>query len=172
MPRKKTNALPNWLNSEAKKLLLQDLRDGTIPVDSKSMAPKTVYLLRPEFAEFDYKNFPGRLRSARQQIISKNNCAASDSTAFAHDRQLYPKAANNHRGEPRWEGSETERLLRLDMDESKHKTMKPQQLYQSRKEYYDNYPLTVFREHIYQEEKRRKFMAQYGSRNKNQTSNA
>ena len=57
------------------------------------------------------------------------------------------------------------------MDERKHKTMKPQQLYQSRKEYYDNYPLTVFREHIYQEEKRRKFMAQYASCNKNQTSN-
>ena len=167
MPRKKNEL---WQNSKAKKLLLQDLCMGTIPLDSKTMPPCEVYRQRPEFAEFDgnYKNFPGRLRTARQQIIHKNNCSASDSAALAHDRQIYPKTANNHRGEPRWEGSETEQLLRLDIDASRHKAMSPQQLYQSRKEYYDNYSLSVFRQHIYQEEKRRKFLAHFGSRNTNQ----
>jgi hypothetical protein len=84
---------------------------------------------------------------------------ALDSAALAHDRRIHPKAANNHRGEPRWEGSDAERLLRQDMDEGKHKTMKPQLLYNMRNEYYENYPLKIFREHIYQEEKRRKFLA-------------
>ena len=48
---------------------------------------------------------------------------------------------------PRWEGLKQNGYsdLRLDMDERKHKTMKPQQLCQSRKEYYDIYPLTVYK---------------------------
>ena len=48
MPKK--NKEPNLQNSEAKKLLLQDLRSGAIPLDSKSMSPKDAYLKRPEFA--------------------------------------------------------------------------------------------------------------------------
>jgi len=148
-------------------LLLQDLRSGRIPITSE-MEPRDVYLQRLEFAEFDgnYKNFPGRLRDARKQIICKNSRSALDSAALAHDREIYPKAAYNHRGEPRWEWSEAERLLRQDMDEGKHKTMKPQLVYQLRKEYNENYTLKTFRQHIYQEEKRRKFDTQYyGSHN-------
>jgi hypothetical protein len=109
------------------------------PLDSESMTPQDAYLQRPEFAEFGgYANFPSRLRSARQQIACLNNRATSDSAALAHDRRIHPKAAYNHRGEPRWEGSEVERLLRQDMSEGKHKTMKPEQLYHSRKEYDEN----------------------------------
>jgi hypothetical protein len=55
------------------------------------------------------------------------------------------------------------------MDAGEHKKKKPELLYNARKEYYENYPLKVFREHIYQEEKRRKFLAQYGSRNTNKS---
>jgi hypothetical protein len=56
------------------------------------------------------------------------------------------------------EGSEAVRLLRLDMDEGKHHTMRPRDLYQTRPQYYENYPLTVFRGHIDQEERRRKYI--------------
>jgi hypothetical protein len=76
---------------------------------------------------------------------------------FLLDRRIHPKNALNHRGEPRWEGSEAVRLLRLDMDEGKHHTMRPRDLYQTRPQYYENYPLTVFRGHIDQEERRRKY---------------
>ena len=116
-------------------LLLQDLRSGRIPITSE-MEPWDVYLQRLEFAEFDgnYKNFPGHLRDARKQIICKNSRSALDSAALAHDCEIYPKAAYNHRGEPRWEWSEAEWLLRQDMDEGKHKTMKLQIVYQLREE--------------------------------------
>jgi hypothetical protein len=168
-PRKKKES--NWQNSEAKKLLLQDLHTGAIPLDGDLMTPRDAYRQRPEFAEFDgYANFPSRLRGARQQVARLQNRAASDSAAFAHDQQIYPNAAKNHRGEPRWEGSKAERLLRQDMDEGKHKAMKPQLLYNARKEYYEHYPLKVFREHIYQEEKRRKFLVQYRSHQKRNNS--
>lgn len=150
-----------------KKLLLQDLRSGTIPLD---MPPRDVYVQRPELAEFDgsYKHFPGCLRLARKQIICKNHSSASDSAALAHDRDFFLQVANITEGGPRWEGSAAQRHLQQDIEDGKHKTMTPKQLFESRKEYNEDYSLKVFREHIYQEDKGRKFLMQYGSRRKNQ----
>ena len=89
MARKKKEA--SWLHSEAKNLLLKDLRSGDIPLDSTSMTPQDVYLQRPEFADFgDYDKFPGRLSRARKYVAEHNSRAASDSAAFAHDSKIYP----------------------------------------------------------------------------------
>lgn len=155
MPKKKEIT---WKDSEAKRLLIKDLTSGNIPLDPKEMEPAQVYLQRPEFASFAYEHFRDRLRDLRAQIRASKHCASSDSAALAHDRRIYPKKTHNHRGEPRWEGSEAERLLKQDMDEGKNKTLKPIDLHQSRKEY-KLYPLTVFRKHIDQEERRRKYIA-------------
>jgi len=51
------------------------------------------------------------------------------------------------------------------MDGGKHNTMKPMELHTTRREYMD-YPLKIFREHIYQEELRRKFIFQRSARHK------
>jgi hypothetical protein len=39
----------------------------------------------------------------------------------------------------------------MDMDADEHEKIKPELLYNARKEYYENYTLKVLREHIYQE---------------------
>jgi hypothetical protein len=104
------------------------------------MEPRVVYAQRPEFATFEYTQFRDRLGALRRQIIEKKDRSITDSAALAHDRQIHPDATHNHRGEPRWEGSEAERLLRLDMDEDKHKSMKPKNVFLSRTEYQD-FPL-------------------------------
>jgi hypothetical protein len=44
------------------------------------------------------------------------------------------------------------------MDEKKHRTVKPRELYLTRQQYHDNYSLKVFRGHIDQEERRRKYI--------------
>jgi len=151
-----------WEHSDAKKLLKGDLLSGKIPLDGEGMTPQEAYLQRPEFIASDpkYKRFPNRLRALREQLIAKNDRADEDREALLHDRKLHPIPERNHRGELRWEGSEVQRLLRLDMDSGKHKTMKPSELYQSREEYNDKdkgYPLEVFRQHIHQEVRKRKF---------------
>jgi hypothetical protein len=46
-----------WKNSEAKRLLLQDLTSGEIPLDPKEMEPAQVYPQRPEFTDFGYERF-------------------------------------------------------------------------------------------------------------------
>ena len=150
-----------WRNSKARYLLEQDLVSGAIPLESSEMKPCDVYMQRHEFSSFDYQHFRDRLRELRKNILAQKDRAISDCEAFIHDRQMYPKPDENHRGDPRWEGSEAERLLRLDMDAGLHNIMKPKDLYQTRVEYNNNYPLFVFRKHIYQEEQRRKFLAHY-----------
>ena len=149
-----------WQYSETKKLLIADLLSGAIPLDSESMPPRVAYQQRPEYAESDptYKRFPSRLRSLRLQLIDKNDRAASDLDDLAHDLLLHPPKTHNYRGEPVWEGSEYQRLFRQDMDAGLHLTKTPTEFHQSREEYYKNYPLKVFREHIHQEVRRRKFI--------------
>ena len=163
MPQKKLT----WRGSKARDILEKDLIRGDIPLEGNAMDAREVYLQRPEFADFEYNHFRDRLRYLRNQIKEKKNRATLAITALARDRQIYPKASHNHRGEPRWEGSEAERLLRLDMDDGKDKSMKPIGLYQSRKEYNENYPLDVFRKHIDQEQRRRKMLAYYATKNNN-----
>jgi hypothetical protein len=157
MPTKNSEGQKSWKDSEAKKLLEKDLISGLIPLNSDDMKPGIVYFQRPEFAEFEYGRFRDRLRDLRRQLIELKARASSDSAAYACDREIYPKTTHNNRGEPRWEGSEAERLLRMDMDHDAHKNVTPKELYRSRQEFYNNYPLTVFRKHIDQEERRRKY---------------
>ncbi len=92
----------------------------------------------------------------------KQASAVSDSAALANDRLLHPVPTHNHRGEPRWEGSEAQRLLRQDIDLGNHLDLMPRDLFMSEPDYYDNYPLEVFRKHIEQEVKLRKFLHLYG----------
>jgi hypothetical protein len=91
-------------------------------------------------------------------VSASKHCASSDSAALAHDRHIYPKKTHNHRGEPRWEGSEAERLLKLDIDKGKNKSLKPIDIHHSRNEY-KMYSLTVFWKHIDQGEWHHKYLA-------------
>lgn len=159
---------PNWHTSEAKKLLENDLISGKIPLHNGNdgMEPKDVYLQRPEFAEFSYEYFRDRLRAIRNQISEKKSLASTDSIALSNDQRIHPRSTHNSRGEPRWEGSIAEQLLKSDVSKGRHTTMRPQDLYQSRPEYYNNYPLSVLRKHIDQEVRRQKTRTMREEKNK------
>ena len=68
-------------------------------------------------------------------------------------------------GEPRWEGSDAERWLRVDMDRGLHLTMQPMQLYYTRLEF-QVFTLEKFRKHINQESRGRRFVAFLDSKRK------
>ena len=59
-------------------------------------------------------------------------------------------------GYPEWDGSEADKQLKADIDEGLHEVLEPAELWNLR-EAYDDYPLPVFRDHIYQEIQTRKF---------------
>jgi len=153
----------DWQYSQAKKLLEQDLRNGTIPLDSSVMGPKEVFVQHPEFAEFDYDRFRDRLRDLRRRLTEQNDRSASDMNALAHDRHIHPTPTHNSQGDPRWHGSAAEWLLKLDIDQDKQHAMKPKALFETQNQYGPHH-LKVFRKHIYQEVGWRKFVAQHQAR--------
>lgn len=168
MPRQKNGTQKAWSTSKGKDLLFLDLLEGRISIDGRRGDATEICALRDEFGANDpeeSKKFPARLRNARKQVKQLKSQADFDRDALAHDRLLYPESAENSRGEPRWDGSEAQRLLFLDIDESKHEFMTPMALYKERIEYQE-YSLDVFRGHIYQEVGRRKFYMQYGAKNR------
>ena len=93
----------------------------------------------------------------------QNARCATDASALTRDRQLRPQATHDSNGVPRWEGSDAEGLLKEDITNGLHNQMAPQALYRTRAEY-QVFTLDQFRGHIYQENKRRKFISSYYGR--------
>jgi hypothetical protein len=143
-------------SSKAKSLLTEDLVNDTIPLSNDEMDAYDVYLSRVEFTEFAFENFRSNLRTLRKKIGEKRLLALEEAEALEHDRNLFPLSEFDQRGQPRWEGSDAERLLKLDMDEGYHSILKPRELWGSRGEY-QVFTRKVFRKHIYQEDRSRKF---------------
>jgi hypothetical protein len=149
----------SWKNSEAKRLLVEDLKAGRIPLCSSDMPAQDVYLFRVEFTCFPFEAFRSNLHRLRKKYSEQQENAEEEDVALAHDRALFPKKLQNERGEARWEGSDAERLLRVDIDNGLHMEMSPMELWKSRREYKDNFTNKVFRKHIYQEVRSRKYRA-------------
>ena len=67
---------------------------------------------------------------------------------------------NSTRGNyPEWEGSDAQKLLKKDMEDGRHETMQPMELWETRDTYL-LFPLDVFRDHIYQEIRTNKYLKQ------------
>jgi hypothetical protein len=139
-----------WEYSTAKEALRKAIYAGTVTVN---MSLDDIFASIPEVGATDRKKFASRIRALRKQIQAETGAVASDEAAHAHDRVLRPTPTHNYRGEPRWEGSEAQRLLKLDVAAGKHLSIKPSQFHASRVEYTQHYSVKTIREHIYQEQK-------------------
>jgi hypothetical protein len=155
---------PGWKDSKGKKLLINDLCDGTIPMSGGN--EETIYATRFEFGGDNpeqFRLFSSRLKSARDQVKKASRLATSSALSLQRDRQLCPKNEFNHQQKRRWQGSPAETLLKIDIQNGKQLEMKPKELYNTQEEY-QKFPLNVFRGHIYQEEKLQKFLKHFNSR--------
>lgn len=147
----------DWAQSWASELLYKDTVNGNIPND---MPWQEAYQQRPEFVLSVRRRFSARLESLRQSIKKSRGRADIDAAALDHDRKIHPVPAKNYRGESRWEGSRAELLLKQDVTKAKenNKKIHPIALYEAEDcpEYWA-YPLTIFRLHIYQEQRFQKY---------------
>lgn len=123
MAPKKKKKESCWLNSQGRKLLLEDVRSGRIP---NNMAADIAFAMRPEFDVFPSTKkspkelFDGRLQSARGIIQQKNNRSLRELALLQQGRVVHPPPATNHRGEPTWEGSAAQMLLKQDVANNVH----------------------------------------------------
>lgn len=138
-----------WGLSKSKAILRTGLLNGTI---KPHMKPKEVFNMNPqEHGKWNYNNWANNLRNLRNSIKRDRGRMQKDVLAYGHDLAIvneYRKSLSNPK--PRWRGSSAERLLKQDIDEGKHLSMKPRFLHQTRSEY-RIFDLMVFRKHIYQE---------------------
>ena len=104
-----------------------------------------------------FEQFKKQLKAHRQQIKKKRDLSSNEMQAFISDRAIHPKADYNHRGEKVFDSSDAKMLLRDDIKHKKQKAMSPMDLWNSREEYKE-FKLEKFRQRIYQEERRVRYV--------------
>jgi hypothetical protein len=161
--RKSTNPLNiDWFHSEAKKVILADLADGHLSLDENVVSAERAFLVykacRPEaFADVGFNQFKLRLKDHRTQVKRLHEASQWEESAFQHDRLLVePQGTHNHRGEPIFDRSPAQELLRQDVKDQQHENMSPMDLQHSRPEYLI-FALNIFRHRIYQEVRLQKY---------------
>jgi hypothetical protein len=157
------NGTEPWRNSVARQLLEQDILSGAIPLTNVEMTARAVHSLRPEFLQLPYDSFPRRLQALRDLCKAKMERGISDAAAYHNDRRFDQQPTFVALGLPRWEGSDAQTALKLDITEGLHLQLTPKQLRESRREY-QVFGLKTFRGHIHQEVKRRKFITAFYGR--------
>jgi len=156
---------PSWTKSDGRKLLLEDLRANRIP---PHITWVQIFQARPEFnVGVSYAEalrlFKGRLERARKKVQEQKSRAETELELMQQDRVTHPRPATNHRGEPQWEGSDAQKLLKADIKNGVLATMTKTQFYLSRPEY-RALPKAILVGHIDQEVRYVKFSTQYRSR--------
>ena len=163
MPTTRWKGWIDWWNSKAKEMVLEDLIEGIVPLtDEECMAEEAWEVWYKNMAEFVRENvlfeqFKDRFKDHHKQISSKKIKSHKEMQAFLHHRSLHPEKTHNEKGEPLYDVHPAKPLLQDDVQMKKHKAMTPTDLQASRTEY-GAFSLKVFRQHIYQEVHRQKFV--------------
>ncbi|CAB9509955.1 hypothetical protein SEMRO_412_G137850.1 [Seminavis robusta] len=130
------------------------------------MMPADVFVMRPEFAEYGKSRFGPNLRNLQKAIARDYNRMSKDCEYFGNDMSvLLEQRKDNPPIKRSWHTSEAKTLLQEDIDNGVHLSIdpetgtkiEPKAIYQLRPEYRE-FSLKVFRNHIYQEVKRREKM--------------
>jgi len=145
MPAKKKET---WAKSKSKAILRRGIIDRTIAND---MTPEQVFAMDPqEHGKWKWQNWKTNLSNLREAIARDRGRMAADARDFGHDLARVKKLREANPVPTPWHKSECPKLLKKDVDDGLHLTLKPKQLYAKREEY-RAFTLTVFRNHIYQE---------------------
>jgi hypothetical protein len=137
----------DWAKSRSKAILRAGILAGEI---TPEMQPLAVFKMNPgEHGKWTYPNWRSNLRTLRLAIGRDRNRMTRDAISYGHDLAIV-KSLRSPDAKTPWHRSPAYPLLKQDVDEGKHKTMKPMLLRESRPEY-SAFDLTVFRKHLYQE---------------------
>jgi hypothetical protein len=153
-----------WKKSEARRLLHKAIRDGEVPLEAKddegqsTMPLKDIYMMNPEHALCSYDKFSSRLSGLRKTIRAANNRAEDDEKAFQNYKQNHPPSEFAHNGCIQWQGSEARALFLEDWEDGQLERLGKMELWGSRAECYENFPLKLFRDKIYQEIRTAKYI--------------
>jgi hypothetical protein len=89
-----------------------------IPLTNAKMPARVVHSLRPEFSQLPFASFPRRLQALRASCKDRLDRGINDAAAYEHDLQFDQRPTFATHGLPRWEGSDAQRLLKIDITDS------------------------------------------------------
>ena len=177
--KKEVKTVP-WLDSVGKELLRRDILAGKVSLNNDDK-PIEVFKMRPQYScdaaadgtaktvPVKLQTFASRLYGIRKQILAGKTRAEKDRESFENFKANHTAKSMTARGYPQWAHSKAKDLLCKDMDNGKHTAFKKiqknsgaevpdqQSFWRSRSEYLE-FPLEVFRKHIHQELKTRKYI--------------
>ena len=105
-----------WKKSRAKQLLYEDIMANRVPLEAtdenrkSTMQLKALYSMHPEYSQYHYSKFSGRVSSLRSTIKDRNNRAGEDEQHFAECLNNHPASAFSHKGFMQWQGSVAQEL--------------------------------------------------------------
>ena len=152
----------DWKKTKAKKILIEDLENDVLPLSADDMSAIDcwkIYKQYPEFRGIQFDQFEERLADHRAAIERQKNVSYYDEESFLRDRMLRPVKPTNQRGEPKFYLSPAYDLLKEHIKEKKHKRLSPLTLWYGF-EPYQAFDKSKFRQRIYQEERKQKFIFQ------------
>ena len=146
-----------WQGSEAREVLLGDLKNNMLPLDddeySAADAWKDVYSRMTEFEEVPFKQFERQLKAHREQVQRRLDEAKADKLRLANFRFDFPAPVT-------FRGSSTHVLLRKDVEEEMENgdgTEIPADIFQSFRPEYEAMPSREFGQRLRQERQYRTF---------------
>ena len=127
----------------------------TLHMDEKAhrslarMSAKEIWQSDPIFQQYEFEKFKDYLKNMANRTDARKKQIHDEYLAFLSDMRKLPASGMTSRGYPFWDTHDASELLEEDEESGKAKELKPKQLWKSRPEYQD-FPLDVFRKHIYQ----------------------
>ena len=148
-----------WQDSAAKSLLFEDLMNGDVPLEAGNGGPtaRQIYESRPEFIEYHWSKFTTRLGALCKFVKERLDRAKDDEECYLNYIHNHEPATHDASGEPVWEGSDAQRLLKLDMDANYLDNHTIRDLFYHRDEYSRNFTYRKFYKHVHQEIRLRKY---------------
>ena len=138
----------SWFKSNEKKVLYNDIADGSLA----GMSPKEVYETRDGiYKKFAYIRFRTNLNNLRKAVAKDFMYANRAKAAFDNDKIFYPRPSNYFV----WRGSDEQRQLRKDIQSGEMDDKEPMQARMYRT-MYSELPISKaqWRNYLWQERRR------------------
>lgn len=113
------------------------------------MSAEEIWKSSPLFQQYELNKFKEHLKKMSKRTKDRKHLIQQEHDAFLADMLAIPPKSLTSRGYPFWYTHPACDLLEEDEIGGNTVTMKPKELWKSRKEYQD-FPLDIFRKHIYQ----------------------
>ena len=135
--------------SNAYSLLLSLLMDDAGARALDRMSIEQIWKSDPLFQQYELDKFKEYHKNMVKLTGKRKKLLSDEYRSYLADMKKVPRHNTTARGYPFWDTHKASKLLEEDEESGQAKTLMPKDLWKSRKEYQD-FPLDVFRKHIYQ----------------------